>query len=269
MSTAIDVSTPHTSVRSKPPHSLGIPPGQQEVGNDPALPGVALGDLDQALQRGPGFLGKACYASSGSSSASAARVANSSASASASRAGRRRFRAFQMRGGMRGRVNLLQQIDRDPRVQLRGRELGVPEHLLDHADVGAVLQHQRGHRVAEQVAAAHLADLRFRAGSCAPATSDAPRSNGSPRLRQKHRAVVGRWPAARAAPRGCICRSRPAPARRSGCTRSFLPLPWRIVTVPRSASMSYSFQVAPLPCAACRSSRRFPGWRGRADLRAS
>ncbi len=44
--------------------------------------------------------------------------------------------------------------------KLRGRDLHVAEHLLNDANVGAVLQHQRRYRVAEQVAAAHFADLR-------------------------------------------------------------------------------------------------------------
>ena len=34
--------------------------------------------------------------------------------------------------------------------------MGVAEHLLDEADIGAVFQHQGGHGVAEQVAAAVL-----------------------------------------------------------------------------------------------------------------
>ena len=66
-----------------------------------------------------------------------------------------------MRAGMCGEIDLLQQIDRYARLQLCGGDLGVPEHLLNHPDVGAVLQHQRSHRVAPQMAAAHLADFDF------------------------------------------------------------------------------------------------------------
>ena len=60
---------------------------------------------------------------------------------------------------MRGAVDLFQQADRDVRVDLRGGQVGVAEHLLDEADVGAAFQHQRRHRVAEQMARSGLADL--------------------------------------------------------------------------------------------------------------
>jgi transcriptional regulator with XRE-family HTH domain len=46
----------------------------------------------------------------------------------------------------------------DAGIDLRGREIGVAEHLLHVAEVGATLVHQRGRRVAPQVAAAALAD---------------------------------------------------------------------------------------------------------------
>jgi hypothetical protein len=62
--------------------------------------------------------------------------------------------------GMRRGVDLLQLPDRHLGVDLGGRELGVPEHRLDVADVGAVLQHQRRHRVAEQVAGAAFPQVR-------------------------------------------------------------------------------------------------------------
>jgi len=60
------------------------------------------------------------------------------------------------------RVHLLEPRDRDPRVDLCGREIGVAEHLLDVTDVGAALEHERGHGVAEEVARAALADVRGR-----------------------------------------------------------------------------------------------------------
>src|ERR1041385_863700 len=39
------------------------------------------------------------------------------------------------------------------RVDLRGRQIGVPEHQLDRAQVGAVLEQVRGERVAQDVRA--------------------------------------------------------------------------------------------------------------------
>lgn len=48
-------------------------------------------------------------------------------------------------------VGSLEQTDRDSRVELRGRQACVARDLLEHADVGAVLPHRRGHRVAQQV----------------------------------------------------------------------------------------------------------------------
>ena len=44
----------------------------------------------------------------------------------------RRVGPVEMGGGMRCGVNLLEQVNRHPRVQLRGRELGVSEHRLNH-----------------------------------------------------------------------------------------------------------------------------------------
>ena len=44
-------------------------------------------------------------------------------------------------------------------VNLGGFEFGVPEHLLDEADVRAVLQHERRAGVAEQMASAALAQV--------------------------------------------------------------------------------------------------------------
>ena len=56
---------------------------------------------------------------------------------------------------MATRVDLAELGDRDGGVNLRGVEALVAEELLDEADVGAVLQHVRGARVAEQMARAH------------------------------------------------------------------------------------------------------------------
>jgi hypothetical protein len=52
---------------------------------------------------------------------------------------------------MRCRVHVLQALDRDVRVNLRRRELRVPQHLLQITDVGAGVVHERRHRVAEDV----------------------------------------------------------------------------------------------------------------------
>ena len=52
------------------------------------------------------------------------------------------------------RVDALQLRDAHFGVYLRGREVGVGEHLLDKADVGSVFQHEGGATVPEQVAAA-------------------------------------------------------------------------------------------------------------------
>jgi hypothetical protein len=51
----------------------------------------------------------------------------------------------------------LEQADRHARVELGRRQPRVAEDLLDHADVGAVLQHPR---VAQQVTGALLGDPR-------------------------------------------------------------------------------------------------------------
>ena len=63
------------------------------------------------------------------------------------------------RAGMRRRVDLFQLLDRHLGVDLRRRQLRVAQHLLDEADVGSVLQHDRRHRVPEEVARTALADL--------------------------------------------------------------------------------------------------------------
>ena len=57
-------------------------------------------------------------------------------------------------------MNLPQLADRNPRIDLRGREVRVPEQRLDEANVRAVLQHVRGTRVAEGMARARNGDSR-------------------------------------------------------------------------------------------------------------
>jgi len=60
-------------------------------------------------------------------------------------------------GGMGRRMNLLQLLDRDLGVNLRRRELGMTQQLLDEPDVGPAFEHQRGAGVPEQVARAPVA----------------------------------------------------------------------------------------------------------------
>lgn len=56
-------------------------------------------------------------------------------------------------------MHLFELSDGDLGVNLGGVELGMAEELLDVADVGPVLQHQRGAGMAEQMAGAGFADL--------------------------------------------------------------------------------------------------------------
>ena len=62
-------------------------------------------------------------------------------------------------GWMGGRVDFLQLTDGHLRVNLRCREVGVSEQLLDESDVGSVLVHERSTGVPEQMARALLADF--------------------------------------------------------------------------------------------------------------
>ncbi len=59
---------------------------------------------------------------------------------------------------MRERVHVLQLPDRDLGVDLGGGQLAMAEDGLDVTDVGAVVEHQRRHRVAEDVAGPGLFD---------------------------------------------------------------------------------------------------------------
>ena len=112
-----------------------------------------------------------------------------------------------------------------------------PEHFLNHPDVGAVLQHQRRHRVAEQMASAHLADFRLRQ-IAAHQRCKLPALEGFAHVVQEHRAVFAAGEQLRARFRGCTSSIHASAAFADRDVRSFLPLPWRIITVPRSASMS-------------------------------
>ena len=59
------------------------------------------------------------------------------------------------------RMHFLELQDRHAGVDFGGREVGMPEERLDVADVGAVLQHQSRHGVAEDMTRAALADVRL------------------------------------------------------------------------------------------------------------
>lgn len=60
---------------------------------------------------------------------------------------------------MLARVDFLQRADRDLRINLRRGRLRVAELVLEIADVRAVLQRERRHRVPEEMARAPLARL--------------------------------------------------------------------------------------------------------------
>lgn len=92
---------------------------------------------------------------------------------------------------MGGGVNLLQLLDADLGINLRRRELGVPELLLDEPHVGPVLQHERRHRVPEQVAGPALAGLGPVNGVAQELRQPA-RLERAAQVRQEHRAVIRR-----------------------------------------------------------------------------
>ena len=57
-------------------------------------------------------------------------------------------------------VDGLQPLLIDMRVNLRGRNVGMPEHLLDDAQIGAVAEQVRGKTMTEQV----RIDIHFQSG---------------------------------------------------------------------------------------------------------
>ncbi len=73
--------------------------------------------------------------------------------------GRRDVQRLVQPRRMREGMNLFQLADAHLRVNLRGGQFRMSKHRLDESNVRAVLQHQRCHRVAEQVAGAGLAEL--------------------------------------------------------------------------------------------------------------
>src|SRR5262245_14054053 len=65
-----------------------------------------------------------------------------------------------VRRRMRRLMHLFQVRDRHMRVDLRRLQARVTEDLLDDAHVGAALEHQRRHRMTEEMTRALLPDLR-------------------------------------------------------------------------------------------------------------
>ena len=61
---------------------------------------------------------------------------------------------------MRLAVHFLEVLDRHLRIDLRHLQAGVPQHLLDCADVGTPFEHQRRHRLPEEMTRSLLPDLR-------------------------------------------------------------------------------------------------------------
>ncbi len=56
-------------------------------------------------------------------------------------------------------MDLFQFADRDLGIDLGGAEFGVAELLLDEAGIGSVFQHEGGAGVAQEMAAALLAEI--------------------------------------------------------------------------------------------------------------
>lgn len=93
-------------------------------------------------------------------------------------------------GGMGRGVDLLQGADAHLGVDLDGRLLGMAEHGLDVADVGAAFEHQRRAGVAEQVAGALLAGVG-RIDMAADELGQPVGREGFAQRGQEQRAVIG------------------------------------------------------------------------------
>jgi hypothetical protein len=133
-------------------------------------------------------------------------------------------------------MTLFEGADGHVRVEGRGFKGSVPEHGLDHPYVGAVLKHQRRHRVSEKMARARFADPR-RPNVLPSEQGQVARDHRTPKSRNEKRRVVGVDQESR--PNFVSYLSIHASARfPMGTIRSFERLPSRTSTVPRSASMS-------------------------------
>ena len=124
--------------RPEAAHLAGIPPGEQRAGDDAALSGIAL--RVEQLRFGLGIPRRGC-------------------------------RGFPAASG--GRRDTLpsgpgQEIDRHPRVELRGCQIDVPEHLLNDSDVGTF---------SSMSVATPLAKRWARAADCGTRDLDLPWAN--------------------------------------------------------------------------------------------
>ena len=106
-------------------------------------------------------------------------------------------------------------------VDLGGRDRDVSEHLLDHTDVGAVVEHVAGARVAEHVRTDHRTEARSlrvalhdRPGPLTGEASHPGCSRRRPPRRSAVRSVPGRARVGR--PGRASGRERRVPGRRSG-----------------------------------------------------
>ena len=179
-----------------------------------------------------------------------------SRSFSASRAAR--FVARSSAGGtstrltapLRPRVGVLvhrpQPLGAHQGVHLRRRDRRVAEQLLHGPDVGAVVEHVGGARVAQHVRAEPVAEAdavavaRARSPTRPGARADRPARSGTPPRRRRAgptaRARARPGHSARASPSSASAANRPI-----GTTRSWLPLPkTRSTRSPRSTSPSDS-----------------------------
>src|SRR6266516_4863814 len=155
MSSAMAESTAHTSVRSKPPYSAAFHHASRKLATMRHCP---LSPWAMRIRRSSAAC---CALLIPFILAVLVRSGAQGLLGSVAGGGRcGRFLFFGPRRRMRRRVDPLQLPDRDLCVDLSRLQVRVPQHLLDVADVGAVLQHQCGHRVPEHVAGAALADLR-------------------------------------------------------------------------------------------------------------
>src|SRR6478609_3284833 len=66
----------------------------------------------------------------------------------------------QLRARVRVEVDVAQPVGREVRVELRGGDVGVAEHLLQRAQVAAAREQVRGEGVAERVRAHPLGQAR-------------------------------------------------------------------------------------------------------------
>jgi hypothetical protein len=81
---------------------------------------------------------------------------------------------FQLRSRMKLSMHRLQPLLIDVRINLRGRDVGVPKHLLNDAQIGAIAQQVRREAVPEQM----RVNVLFQAGVARFFFHDLPNSCG-------------------------------------------------------------------------------------------